>query len=127
MLAIYTSLTSQEISLSGTYTNPLSFFSPLSGDVQTVQLFAQSDNSNPENFSSVYLGVEDTMTPDNSGWFQFAQDLSGSPGTFATGRLSLNPIPYGTSMPFWMQVSIPTQTQIGTLNRFRLYVNYFVG
>lgn len=124
MLAIYTSLAAAEVSTDGSYSNPLKWFVPLAGSTQTTQLFMKSDSTTSEAFSNIVVSCQDTQTPDESSWFQFATDNNGAPNAFTTGRLSLGSLAFGSSLPFWVQLQVPAQTNYGSLNRFRVFVNY---
>ena len=67
-------------------------------------------------YQTVEIDSADLVSPDESGWVEYAPDSTGSPGSFAAGPITeseiaaLASIDYNESVTFWRKITVPAST-----------------
>lgn len=89
------------------------------GSSANKKLFAQNFGTSAA--TSVVVSIEAVGTNDGDDYAKIAPDLSGSPGTFGTGDVSLGTIAALAKVAFWTQAVLPAGlTADANPRRFRL-------
>ena len=89
------------------------------GSSANKKLFVQ--NFGTTEATAVTVSIEQVGTNDGSTYGQIAADVSGSPGTFGTGDVSLGTIAVLTDRAVWVKVVLPSGlTADANPRRFRL-------
>ena len=83
------------------------------------------DNNGDQIAQGVSVSLEQVGTNDGFVYGQLAPDVSGSPGTFTSGPLTLSNIVAGASTPIWFrEVLVSGLTPDDNPRRYNILVNY---
>ena len=93
------------ISKDATYTNPFLYSISQDGGVAEQRFYFRSDDPFNEAFEDCVIFSIDSSNPDESFWFEFAPDVNGAAGTYASDYHFT--VPVGQELPFWIKIDVP--------------------
>lgn len=88
-----------------TFSNPILWESSTGGGVLEQRVYLRMEDANTQYLTEGRLFAIDSSGIDESGWFSFAPDEGGGPGTYESEFLF--EIPLGSEIPVWIRVEIP--------------------
>lgn len=110
------------ISQNGEMSNPITFSVSQQGAILEQRFYLRSDNPYVEGFEDGIIYAKDSTLPDESAWVQFAPDVNGAAGPYAT---TMNfTIPVGQELPFWIKVDVPEAQEIQIKTDISIVTDY---
>lgn len=110
-----------EISYDGTYSNPILWEVSERGGTLQAKFYLRMQNLN-EYCTEGRLFAVDSSGDDETDWYEFAPDVGGSPGTYASEFLF--EIPLGSEVPVWIMVHVPGELEIAPKDDIRVAATY---
>ena len=112
------------ISSDGSYSNPITWAVGQNGGTIEQRMVVKSDESGTEFFPIVKIFARDSVSPDESGWFQFAMDENGGAGIYSDS-IEFD-VPLNDQRIIWIKGAIPEAVPRGTKSDIGIVVQYTV-
>lgn len=109
-----------EVSSDASYSNPILWNETQDGGTTETRYFMTMEAGEYATDGVVY--AEDSLDDGRESWFEFAEDGSGGPGTYAS---TLNfEIDEDEEVSFWIKVVMPTGQAIGVNDDIQIKASY---